>query len=153
MKKQRFRLRQVFWLDLNHPVEGEVANQIAELKERRLFASTVRDGIRLICDLRSGRLDILTKMFPWIEEAFYQRFAVQQPDIYLYEQIERLEQLLLQQGNTPIKTTNSGPKQLDVPQIAAPDYDDADDLLIVKQGKSDGSSAQNFLDSAFGLIQ
>ena len=59
-----FRKRHEFWLDLGKPRENRIANLIAELKEKRSFASSVRDGLRLIVDLRAGRVDVLRALFP-----------------------------------------------------------------------------------------
>src|SRR5690554_6622378 len=66
MAGKRFRLKFMFWLDMNKSDEAELAEEIEILKERRLFSETLRDGIRLICDLRAGRTDRLFSMFPWI---------------------------------------------------------------------------------------
>jgi hypothetical protein len=148
MKKNRFRLRQVFWLDLHKSDEAQLAETIETLKVQRTFASTIRDGIRLVCDLRAGQLDILLTLFPWVEEAFYQRFTGHESPV-IHDQLMRLEQLLLQQAQTPA----AGPKALQVPQIAGPRYDDDDIQLTIKKATSDGSSALNFLESAFNLIQ
>lgn len=41
---------------------------------------------------------------------------------------------------------------LSIPAPAPADNDDSD-LLVIAKAKSDGKSAQNFLDAAFGLIQ
>lgn len=66
MASKRFRLRYMFWLDLSKDDENELAEQIEILKQERQFAETIRDGIRLICDLRAGRTERLFAMFPWI---------------------------------------------------------------------------------------
>ena len=155
MSKKRFRLQFKFWLDANKPDEYRLAEIIDDLKLRGTFSRAVRDGIRLMVDLWNGNLDVLLELFPGVENAFYERFTRQQPvpEVAIHEQLARLESLLLQQGNTPVVNTNSGPKPLNVPKIAGPQFDDADDLIVVKKAKSDGKSAQNFLDSAFSLIQ
>jgi hypothetical protein len=65
-----FRLRFTFWLDLSKDEEFRLSEQIEELKAKRSFAKVIRDGIRLICDLRAGRTDILLELFPWVAERF-----------------------------------------------------------------------------------
>ena len=155
MASKRLMLRREFWLNLHNPLEEELANVIDELKQNRLFASTIRDGIRLICDLRAGHLDILFELFPWVQAEFLEYMQSLQPTVdetYIEKRLDRVEQLLLQQGNIPVDST-SRPKPLKVPQVAGPIYDETDDLLIVKKVQTDGQSARNFLDSAFGLIQ
>ena len=159
MKTKRFRLRQEFWLDLHKPDEAELADTIGDLKARRTFVTTVRDGIRLICDLRAGRLDVLFELFPWVRAEFLEYMASlqlqpQRQDSELRQRLERMEKLLLEQGNVPISSTASGPKPLAAPQPVSPETDSADDdLLVVKKAQSDGSSARNFLEAAFNLIQ
>src|SRR5512145_1846952 len=72
MDKKRFRIRFVFWLDLEKQDENQIAEQIEVLKQERSFAKVVRDGIRLVCDLRAGRTDVLLELFPWVTERFQQ---------------------------------------------------------------------------------
>jgi hypothetical protein len=69
---KRFRLRFTFWLDMLKEGELAVAEAIQKLKVDRLFAETVRDGIRLVCDLRDGKLDVLFELFPWVRAEFLQ---------------------------------------------------------------------------------
>jgi hypothetical protein len=162
MAAARFRLQVKFWLDLHKAEENELADLIAELKQQRTFSGVVRDGIRLMVDLWRGNLDVLLALFPWVEDAFYERVAAQQPssDAAIQEQLTKLERLLIEQGNQPISASSSavaatggGPKALAVPVVAGPVFNDDDAMdLVVKKAKSDGKSAQNFLDSAFSLL-
>jgi len=159
MKRKNFRLRFTFWLDMTKPDEENIAETIDHLKAERSFVRTVRDGIRLICDLRAGRLDVLFELFPWVRAEFLEYMASlqlqpQRQDSELRQRLERMERLLLEQGNVPISSTASGPKPLAAPQPVSPETDSADDdLLVVKKAQSDGSSARNFLEAAFNLIQ
>ena len=98
---QRFRLRFTFWLDIHKNDEAELAETIDILKQERSFATTIRDGIRLICDLRAGRVEVLFALFPWVQETL-QPVSAAPVDERLQEQIARLEALLIAQGNVPI---------------------------------------------------
>jgi len=69
MRKQSFRKRFEFWLDLWDEQQAELADLITDLKEQRLFVATIRDGLRLIRDLRAGSLAVLCELFPWVEKA------------------------------------------------------------------------------------
>lgn len=100
---QRFRLRFTFWLDMHKGDEAELAETIESLKQDRTFAATIRDGIRLICDLRAGRVEMLLTLFPWVREAL-QPTPTTTTDARLQEQIARLEALLIAQGNVPIQS-------------------------------------------------
>ena len=155
MATARFRLQIKFWLDLHKTEERDLADLIAELKQARTFSRVVRDGIRLVTDLWRGNLDVLLALFPWVEEAFYQRFVEQQPglDSAIQAHLTRLEQLLLEQGNNPVTVTGSGLK----PSVGVAQsmhiQEEMDSLLVVKKSQAGGNSAQNFLDAAFGLVQ
>jgi hypothetical protein len=160
MAKNRFRLRFTFWLDLLKPDEEQLADQIELLKNDRSFAGTIRDGIRLICDLRAGRLDVLFDLFPWVRAEFLGYFQSLQPpknsaQSELERQLARVEALLVQQGSVPISTTaktinSAGPKPLSVPQFAIPD--DEEITLEIRPDTST-NSAQNFINSMFRLQQ
>jgi hypothetical protein len=165
MKKNRYRLRFTFWLDLLKHDEEQLADQIELLKNERSFVSTIRDGIRLISDLRQGSLIVLFELFPWVRAEFMAYVQSLQPpkppaELDLQRQLERLEQLLLQQGNTPIDQPtqvklliNNGPKSLQIKKpVAPPTLDDDDDVLVAVKNKSAGNqSAVNFIKSAFAL--
>ena len=155
MAREKFK----FWLDTGKDDELLIAGQIGELKRERLFTSTIRNGIRLICDLKEGHLDVLFELFPWVRAEFLEYMQSLQPqktagEIELQKRMERMEHLLLEQGNVPIASTAGSPKSLTTPKLDASLPDEVDDnLLMVKLAKSDGNSAQNFLNSAFNLVQ
>lgn len=64
MEKKTFRKQYVFWLNLWDDVEFSLAQAIAEMKAKRIFATTLRDALRLILALRAGSTDVLEAMFP-----------------------------------------------------------------------------------------
>ena len=110
MPHNRYRLRFVFWLDMLRSDELKLADKIELLKNERLFAKTIRDGIRLVVDLREGRVDVLRELFPWVLE----------------------QQVTANQ--------NGGPQAMNVPQIAAPPDDDDEDEIVVRRDTSVGSA-------------
>ena len=63
-----FRLRFTFWLDLDKPEENELAGYIDELKQQRKFVTTIKQGLKLIRDLRAGKTDVLLELFPLVVE-------------------------------------------------------------------------------------
>jgi hypothetical protein len=71
-KKKPYRPRFNFWLNMDKPEEKLIANKIKALKLETLFTATIRDGIRLVCDLRDGKLDVLFELFPWVRAEFLQ---------------------------------------------------------------------------------
>ena len=99
----RFRLRFTFWLDMHKPDEAELADIIDTLKQNRSFAATIRDGIRLVADLRAGRTEVLFELFPWVKDTL-QTMPAAPAEQGLQQQIARLEALLLAQGNVPIQS-------------------------------------------------
>ena len=71
-----YRVQQRFWLDIARPAEDKLNREIEKMKKNRTFASTMRDSLRLIVDLREGKLDVLCELFPWVAEQL-QKPAVQ----------------------------------------------------------------------------
>lgn len=158
MAADRFRLQYKFWLDMKKPDEEALAEVIDELKQERTYTRVVRDGIRLVVDLWRGRVDVLLALFPWVEDHFYQRFKEQHvaDNDAIAQQLQRLEKLLVEQGNQPIAPVASGgPKPLNAPRVASPKpNDDADDVALLKASmRKDMStdSAENFLKSMMNL--
>ena len=64
---KRDRKRFFFWLDANK--DDAVIGAIVELKSQRGFTSAVREGIKLIWELRQGRTDTLLELFPFVVQA------------------------------------------------------------------------------------
>lgn len=154
MATDRFRMGFKFWLNVDNEAEHNIAEKIEALKARRTFAKTIRDGIRLICDLRAGRWDVLRELFPWVIDAIYD--AVQAdilaqtppmaklddapvPDA-LQARLDRLEQLLLQQGALPIE--QQPPALTPIPLLP-----DDEPKIEVREAQSDEKPAYNFLRS------
>lgn len=63
---RRYNLQFKFWLNANDDFELWLADEIAKLKSKRSFTRTIRDGIRLVIDLRAGKTDVLFELFPWV---------------------------------------------------------------------------------------
>jgi len=66
MRKPRFAKQFIFWLNLEDESEYAIAETIEDLKDRRQFSKSIRDGLRLIVDLSQGRTDVLRELFPSI---------------------------------------------------------------------------------------
>jgi hypothetical protein len=151
-----YRKMYKFWLNLENDSEYTVAEHVEKLKADRSFTRTIRDGIRLICDLRAGRLDILFELFPWVKAELIAGVQTHETagEKALKDQLKRIEQQLLQQGHTPVQlpssTSEASPKSMRVPQFDTPNFDD-DDLVLKKDTSTD--SAKNFLQSMMNLQQ
>ena len=113
-KVKPVRMQHRFWLDVSRDEENELDAYALKLKEQRSFVTTIRDGLRLIRDLREQRLDVLFSLFPfvhsWLEERA-QTIAQAMKDTpgsdensggggldTINEKISRLEQLLIAQN-------------------------------------------------------
>ncbi len=156
MRSHRPRMRFVFWLNLANPLEFTLAEVLERCRSERKFTGLIRDGIRLVWDLRKGNVDVLLELFPWVKEALTQK---EQPGIQ--DGFMRLEQLILQHNAIPAdmsaqpQTVNQfAPKALSVPQFLSPSLDDEDefDTVILKKDTST-NSATNFINSMFNLQQ
>ena len=139
MNEKRYRLKFTFWLDVTKTAELWLADEIENLKNQRLFSQTIRDGIRLMAELRAGRTDTLFSLFPWLVS----ELSAPQPDQELTHEIARLRELIMSQGAMPALTP---PRPAPLPDA------DLDVPLTVTASKS-SSSAQNFLNSLASLQQ
>ncbi len=158
MSKKRFRLKYLFWLDVNKEDEYAIAELIDELKEKRSFTRAIRDGIRLICDLRDGSTEVLFELFPWIRSELSQpeRVGETPAEIAIREQLERVEKLIVEQGAVPVSsaapTGLGGIKAMNTPQFDAPTFDDDDDMVLELKEVSNGKeAAENFINSMMNL--
>lgn len=79
MAQKSHRLMFRFWLDIFKSEEAEIADTIENLKNERSFTQAIRDGIRLICNLRDGKLDVLFELFPWVKAEFMEYLREVQP--------------------------------------------------------------------------
>lgn len=67
-----------FDLDLTKREDAIVEELIDKLKSDRNFSPTVKDGIRLIMDLRDGRFEVLFLLFPYIKGDLLEYMANQE---------------------------------------------------------------------------
>lgn len=145
---KRFRLKFMFWLDLTKDDEYELAEQIEILKQQRRFVETIRDGIRLVVDLRAGRTDRLFAMFPWlVGEIDRQADANAQT---IQQELDRLWSALASQSLTG--DARAGLQSFSGSSFSPlPDEDDAVALQV--KAVKNGSSGKNFLSSLMNLQQ
>lgn len=148
------RERVAFWLDTTKNDERELAYTITHLKRRRMFSSAIRDGLRLIVDLRAGRLDTLLELFPWVAERLM-GVGMGDGNSDLKDHMKRLEQLLLDQRRSTTHQEmrplgQGGLKPMSVPKVDLPRFDDEDDadLVTVKEAVVDPAQiSKNFMES------
>lgn len=105
MTQERKRIQFKFWLDIVKNDEYALAEQAMHLKNKRGFSRTIRDGLRLILDLRAGQVDVLFELFPWVKEKVEQPTNAA-PTTGLERQLERLESILKEQGGIAVSPTN-----------------------------------------------
>ena len=122
-----------------------MADQIELLKNRRLFARTIRDGIALMVELREGRVDLLLELFPWIADAFTPA-APPAPDL-----AAALTQLAATQTQLAQALQQRPAGQGSA--LSQPPPDDDAPLVVTKDADAGKRSAQNFIDSMFRLQQ
>lgn len=96
--RKSFRMRFTFWLDLNKQDEHELADIVDTLKSQRGYASAIRDGLRMVWELRQGRVDTLVKLFPWVVE----RFQPQQDTSELAALIEQFKLAMVNTHSTVV---------------------------------------------------
>src|SRR5690606_32008444 len=139
-----------FWLDMQKPAERELADQIELLKNDRSFAATVRNGIRLMIDLRAGRLDVLLELFPWIGERLSSG-AGRPGDDDVKRELQRLQDLILRSGINSPGGNHPVMKPITPPLPTFDDDDDSGLTVAVKRVSDNGESGMNFLSSLSGV--
>jgi hypothetical protein len=160
MATKRFRLRYTFWLDLNDPNENTLADQIERLKTERSFAKTVRDGIRLLLDLRAGKSDVLFELFPWVKAEFLTQLQSSKmaSELDLQRQLERLEKMLATQPPVSLNTPHilqpvavEGSRALSAPKLGLSHFDDGEGDTLVVEREARNNSTQNLLNAALSF--
>lgn len=71
MQMQKIKPRRMqfkFWLDANRENEAALGAYLDDMKQKRKLTATIRDAVRLLWWLRSGRAEVLLEMFPNIED-------------------------------------------------------------------------------------
>jgi hypothetical protein len=66
--KKSYNLQFRFWLNIVKDDESVLADELSLLKSQRQFTQTIRDGVRLVLDLRAGKTDVLFELFPWVRQ-------------------------------------------------------------------------------------
>lgn len=103
----RYRVQYKFWLDQNKDTDLELCDYCEMLKNQRSFAASIRDGLRLIRDLRNHKLGVLFELFPWVNDWLENRahaIANGNTDIKaLRQQIEQLERALIHERMAPTR--------------------------------------------------
>ena len=148
MEKQKtYRVQHKFWLNIMDTSEEALDAEIWQLKKARLFSKTIRDGIRLVCDLRAGRFDVLFELFP---EARQKLSDILHPpetptQKAIKEQLARIETVINQQ---PVMlaagATENTPKYLNIPKI------EDTNVSIFSEEKVDPAEARQNFSAGFG---
>lgn len=157
MRSPRPRMRFVFWLNIANPIELYIAEILENSRTQRQFTGIIRDGIRLIFDLRQGKTDVLFELFPWVK-ASLSEIETPLANTAIEQQLDRLEQLILQQGAVPVampthSSSHSGPKALAVPRFDLPTLEDDEEDTVVLKKDTSTHSATNFINSMLNLQQ
>jgi len=157
------RFKFEFWLDADKDNELLLMEDIDGLKRNRLFSKTIRDGIRLIMDLRKGNLDVLVELFPQFKSRIRAADDTSRAggdEASVNEKLDRLESILLQNIEpsgllmNAKKTVTGGPKSLTAPSFDLPTFDDDDDefaQLVTKRKTNPDEIIKNFLGAVGGL--
>lgn len=108
-------MRWDFWLDVAKPEQHELAEYLEQMKHERLFAKTIRDGIRLIRDLRAGNVTVLVELFPALAERL-------QPPQHTAELASLVDQFKAMMHTAPVM-----PSGLPIP---LPNFDDSQPVKV-----------------------
>lgn len=141
---RRYRPRKLFkfWLYRDLTEDTRLMDYIAYLHKTRQFATTVRNGLRLMWTLGEGDLSVLFELFPGLQS----KLAPHNDEL-----IEQFRQMLQSQP-----ALSAGLKPMDVPQIAMPIFDDDDEqgTVIIRHDADSASKTSNtFMEAIFALQQ
>lgn len=149
-RRHRFQYR--FWIDANKDEELLLGEELDELKSRRLFASTIRNALKLFLSLKKRNIDLLIKLFPWVEEAIEERIAERQARFespanmefthILRQQSMILEQLAMRQAPALPAQTH----QPHVPEIDLSASIFAEDAELIERGNLAANMGDLFAD-------
>lgn len=112
--------------------DAEIVTVIDDLARKRQLSDVIRDGIRLIVDLRAGHTDVLFALFPFVRQQLVQYNV---PD------------------NVPDKPAGLKPLK-GLAAVAMPTFEDEEDTVIIRKDENAGiSAAYNFVEAAMKIIQ
>jgi hypothetical protein len=130
MKRPRMLVK--MWLDLGTPDQQWLADTVIDLRKRRQFARTLREGIALVVTLRQGDFSVLDELFPGVRQ------TSAMPSQEFHELIRAVHELKAQQSRAG---TEALPGKLPVPTLA-----------VASSAKSNSETvAKNFLSSVKGF--
>lgn len=162
--KSEPRQKVEFWLRKNKADEVWLVDLIGYLKGQRVFARVIRDGLRLIWDLKNKNVDVLLELFPDVANWLQVKMTPPPPppDIAKLErQIAQLQQYLIEQGGNqlpqpPADYPSMKPSGLQplggmkpiaggLKPLSKPMVDDDDDVEIVVKKNTSTDAGLNFL--------
>lgn len=131
-----------FLLDLAVGRDKETLEIISDMKSKRTFRGSVIMGIRMVHELRQGRVDTLLKEFPQVVEWLQVKFNPP-PDGDLRDEIRELKRMMLEQGGNTIQPQTLIMKSV-TPSAPAP-------VAEVKAAKA--VSAEDIADNFLSMFQ
>lgn len=138
LKPKRYRLPFTFWLNVQDDTDCALADECSAMIEKRQLTPMIRNGLRLILDLKAGKTEVLEQLFPWVLEG--RSVVIETPSQDdLHAHLARLERLILSQPQPQ--------KQVSTRR----DDDDLLDTLNITQSKSDENAGFNMMISMSGL--
>jgi hypothetical protein len=155
---RRYRPRKQFSFQLYHDLNIDVRlmDYIKWLRSTKQFATTVRNGLRLMWTLGEGDLSVLFELFPGLQSKLMPKND---------ELIEQFRQMLVQHQPLPVAQSLATAPSL--PAGAPPEsrpiisnfkivlspFDDEDTIVIRRDEAAGSTTAENFLSAVFGLQQ
>ncbi len=145
----------MFWLRSDKPDEQYLIELIDYLKSRGEFASTIRDGLRLVHALRQCEWDVLFEMFPALGADIDKRI-LEAENAALRLAAARPIQVIQQQAQAiaiPEPPPSVGPRKLLTTPAPPPVFDDDDEITLDIKAVQNGDSTQNFVNSVLAFVK
>lgn len=95
------RFRVDFWLHVNSQRDYETLEIIEAMKSKRTFRGSVIIGLKIVWELRQGRVETLLAEFPNVRDLL--QVKQPPPDDGLRDEIRELKRMMLEQGGAVIQ--------------------------------------------------
>jgi hypothetical protein len=112
-RAKRLRYQWKFWLDANKDEQLLLCEKLDELKNRRQFAPTIRNALKLFFDLSKGNTKILQDLFPSIVDKIKESVQIETQASNEFSQIIKQQAQLIEM----MATQTTAPAT--VPQLPA----------------------------------
>lgn len=153
---KREQIQHKFWLNKKDAEQRELIRYCEDLRDKDKpynFVATIRDGLRIIRDLRDDNLGIFQELFPKLYEKLYLQMeadVMEQAGIQSLIEVKQLLFIMRKEAQQPKQIV--GMIQPLIKPVAPPPIHDDDDLgIVIEKDDREIDVAGNFMRSMMNL--